>query len=241
MKIISSPYIEFKTDEELWNVIPEPYPASHFLPEWLKKLPPTSNKINGLMKSTVKRCAPFIEAINLGWIIPTPADFELKIDKSGNVEIDTEFKGSVLETHHPEQMGNEQGPCYPFPPLKFINYWSIKVPKGYSVLVTTPFNRYNNVFELFSGVVECDKYWNNINFPGKFVTEEFCGVIKRGTPLAQIIPFPRAGITKKYKCSIYTKKEANNISKTQTRLYSQPSFYREEIWKKDGCPFKNKP
>jgi hypothetical protein len=237
MKIISTPFIEFKTEKELWNAIPAPYPASNFLPQWLKKLPPKSNKIDGFFQNTVKRCAPFMEAINLGWIIPTPADFELTIDEYGNVSSESHFEYSVLEQHHIEQVGGEKGPCQSITPMKFINYWSIKVPKGYSVLFIPPLNRYNNVFEPFSGVVECDKYWNTVNFPARALIKNFKGIIKRGTPLVQVIPFPRVAIPKKSKCGPYSSKESKMFNVTKKRLGSQTSFYREEIWNKNKCPF----
>ena len=74
---IKTPQIEFLCMKEDYGVIPEPYPARKYLPQWFKDLPPKVDKKDKLENSTIKRCAPFLDAMVVGWIIPLAADVEI--------------------------------------------------------------------------------------------------------------------------------------------------------------------
>lgn len=237
MKIISTPYIEFKTEDKYWDVIPKPYPAGRLIPNWFKTLPgfikdPEDSRIG----RTVKRCSPFVDALNLGWIIPLAADVELEV-KEGKIFFNYTFPHKLVDIHGNEQLNGSQGPTKGLDALKFINHWSIKVAKGYSVLFVPPLNRSNDTFEAFSGVVECDKYWNYINLPVRLLKDNFTTLIEQGTPLVQVIPFPRISQPKKCVCKSLTVKEKKVIKKVQDKIYAHISHYRDDIWSKGKCPF----
>ena len=71
--------------------------------------------------------------------------------------------------------------------------FSLKTPKGYSVLFCHPLNRFELPFQTFSGVVETDEYNQGTHFPfyiKKLNVGEII-IIKKGTPIVQIIPFKR--------------------------------------------------
>jgi hypothetical protein len=68
--------------------------------------------------------------------------------------------------------------------------WTIKTPPGYSCLVTHPFGYNNLPFHSFSGIVDSDRFHADINTPFT-LKKNFSGVIPKGTPMMQIIPFKR--------------------------------------------------
>jgi hypothetical protein len=71
--------------------------------------------------------------------------------------------------------------------------WMPELPAGYSCLITHPFNRNELPFQIFTGIVDSDTFFtseqmSNIPF---LLKENFSGLIKKGTPMYQIIPFKR--------------------------------------------------
>jgi hypothetical protein len=82
--------------------------------------------------------------MNVGWIIPLAADVEfLTNEDASSVEYKWQFYRTMIENHGKNQISTDKfpNPNDPNPPLKFMNYWAIKVPKGYSVLFVPPLNR----------------------------------------------------------------------------------------------------
>ena len=73
---------------------------------------------------------------------------------------------------------------------KWENNFIIKTPKKYSTLFTHPHNRFDLPFYTLSGVVDTDRYVGPVQFPF-FIKNNFTGVIKAGTPLAQMTFFKR--------------------------------------------------
>jgi hypothetical protein len=100
-----------------------------------------------------------------------------------------EFDKLMVSNHNSHQVhGN---PKLPRPPCKFHNYWTIITPKGWSCLFVAPLNREPGKFEIAAGVVDTDTYRSLIHFPFFATAEEGVHVIKKGTPLVQVIPFRR--------------------------------------------------
>lgn len=178
------------------NNIPEEYtpkPASKFIPDWYKNLEsyisgkkaPTGD---GKSSATAKKCMPIFDSITAGYIIVSPADVYVS-QRYG--EPYYEWSNFGLISFHPK----EQAPEHPnrnglesFP--KWINYWAIKTPKGYSTLFVPPFHR-ESIFTILPGVVDTDTYTAPVNFPFVLNDPKFEGIIPAGTPIAQVIPFKR--------------------------------------------------
>jgi hypothetical protein len=225
--------IEFLCEEEDWGVIPEPFPARKFIPDWFKALPPKLDK--GLTSSTVKRCPPFLDAMQLGWIIPLAGDVEFKTSATaGKADFSWTFYKTLVETHNYRQVTTDKAPnpILPKPPLKFLNYWSIKVPKGYSLLFVPPLNRPDPRFECMSGLVDCDGYEEFINFPFTFNQPDFHGIIEAGTPLIQVIPIKRDTLFKEANIRQMSKKEIDKRGVLRRRRKSHESIYRDQIWER---------
>ena len=116
--------------------------------------------------------------------------------------------------------------CHEFV-YKWENYFAIKTPRGYSTLFTHPHNRFDLPFYTLSGIVDTDKYNLPINFPF-FIKNDFTGIIKAGTPLAQITFFKRHHWFKTIK-----KYDKNYCSKEIFKFFSTiDRSYKKLIWQK---------
>jgi hypothetical protein len=118
---------------------------------------------------TVKHCAPFVDALSLGFVIPLQCDVTVK---DGQFTWDWPFAESPMGLHFPTQA---PGAPYVDPGqvvLKAHNFWSIHTEPGFSTLFTHPLNR--------------------LDLPFRTLSEpEFEGVLPAGTPVAQCVPVRR--------------------------------------------------
>ncbi len=218
-----SALIEFICAENLINVLPRPIQASANIPEWVKRLPVEMTNLVP-PRSTAKRCLPLIEAMTNGYLILLAADVYVEIgaDKA-EFHWDTSFP--IVQKHYREQaagipgLGNRD--IY-----KFMNYWVIKAPKGYSALFCPPANRGYSPFEIFSGIVEIDHYMNTVNLP--FLWRGGASMwLRQGTPIAQMIPFRRESFQLKIRAA--TSGEKTEAEELTNNLSAHRSYYRETI------------
>lgn len=228
--------IEFVTEEELYGAIPEPIPANKVLPDWYKQLGQfidpsggSGNDRTSIQSSTVKRCAPFMEAMTMGWIIPLAGEVSI-LAEDGFVQYEWGLDKPLIDSHDMNQVGGEVFPNSDWPILKFLNYWCIKAPEGYSLLVTSPFNRIESRFQSFSGIVDVDNYFNYINAPFMWTGGEYDGVIDVGTPIVQVIPFKRDEMISDARVRPMTDGESMKQRQVQNGLSSHESKYREKWW-----------
>jgi hypothetical protein len=148
---------------------------------------------------------PVFDAIVAGYIITLPADVYVSIKEYEAVNDETgesveeypnkriqhfEWANFSLVAFHPI----EQAPNHParneHSYAKWINPWAIKTPKGYSVMFVQPMHR-ESVFTILPGIVDTDEYYTTVNFPFVINDPSFEGLIPKGTPIAQVIPFKR--------------------------------------------------
>lgn len=224
--------IEFICENVDWDVIPKPFASRKYIPEWFRKLSPKINREDKLENSTIKRCPPFLDAMTTGWIIPLCADIQIETnDDASGLTWKHNFYKPVIESHTHEQVkGN---PEEPKPPMKFLNYWMVKVPKGYSVLFIPPLNRPDPRFECIAGYVDCDQYFEYINFPFFFKQPNFTGIIEAGTPLVQVIPVKRKASISKSNIRVFTEDELALRALTRRRRQSHESYYRDNLWQRN--------
>lgn len=178
-----------------------PVPSSSLIPNWYKQLPRYVNSsdkpIKALGSKDLKMCVPFRDALIAGYLITLPCDIEVRTDVNNDIHIFhnptltfqvIEKRGPLLETNQGFGMPHPIGTV----PIMFA--WSplygIGTNKGYSVLVTHPLNRHDLPFVTTSGVVDSDVFDKAGNIPF-FIKEGFTGIIEKGTPIAQVIPFKR--------------------------------------------------
>jgi hypothetical protein len=231
--VIKTPEIEFLCHSEDFGIIPEPYSARKLMPEWYKSLPPKIEKKELLENSTIKRCAPFLDAMCIGYIIPLAADVEfITNDDASGVTYKSMFYRTMIENHNRNQIETDKipHPTSPKPPMKFLNWWAIKVPKDYSVLFIPPMNRIDKRFQCMSGMVDCDGYFEFINFPFFFTEPNYTGILKAGTPLVQVIPIKRGSMLTDYSNNKLSEKDLQELDITRKKRASHESHYRDSVW-----------
>ena len=164
--------------------ITRPVLASRSTPDWFRKMPGVSE--DQIM--TVKKCVPFLDSLTSGYQILLPADVAWS-KKDQKFTSNSAFP--LNSDHAPSQTSIIPVPEEFAPqPHKWVNFWHVKTPKGYSCLFTHPLNRPDLPFMSFTGIVDTDKHPMAVNFPF-WLKKDFDGTIKAGTPLIQIIPFKR--------------------------------------------------
>jgi len=171
-----------------------PKPARNSLPQWYLELEAyhggkpslEDNAIN----DTAKRCIPMIDVMSTGYILFTPTDINVTLDENG-VHYFQWPHARGIELHSNWQLkGHKKAEQFVGIP-KYVMDWAIWTPPGYSCLITPPFNRDDSVFEIFSGVIDTDKYHIPGSLPFLLSDPKFTGLIPAGTPLAQVTPFRR--------------------------------------------------
>lgn len=184
-----------------------PKPAINYLPEWLKNTPPQID--NGSTAKllpkirTVKKCPSFTDIYKEGYILVAPFDIWLSVKIVNDKEITewrTPHEELKLDIHDVKQMVNylpkESNVKQVF---KLIYPFKCITPKGYSIRQMPLFYHYNNDWHVPYGVINTDKH-HEINLQVCYTSKEEEVLIKKGTPLAHIIPFKRSSkINMKYK------------------------------------------
>lgn len=228
----------FISDENMYNSIPHPQPASKFIPSWYKSLPSTLGDPN--TNGTIKKCIPFLDCFTTGYIIPLWHDIHFKTHISENNEPRVEFNwpGSLqsddpIMDHNVEQISGSEMSQTNFGnfPLKFMNPWNIKTPPGYSCLFVQPLNHHNDLFEIISGIVDTDTYTDKINFPFIWHKENYNDVLKKGMPLVQVIPFKRDD----WKSNVQVSNSKNKTEFESVNLKIKTVFrdgYKRSFWTK---------
>ena len=200
----------------------QPQPAFKSIPDWYKSMESyiggdKKPDGNGGTNSTIKRCMPVFDAITAGYIITSPADVYVKI-KDGFLNF--EWADLSLISSHPI----EQAPTHPnrnrHPYPKWINYWAIKTPKGYSTMFVQPMHR-ESVLTILPGIVDTDTYTAPVNFPMVLNDPEFEGLIPKGTPIAQVIPFKRDSWSMKLGGQKELEEQANVTRNLSTKFFDR--------------------
>jgi hypothetical protein len=184
------------SDEHTREVKLPPEPASRYIPEWWKEMPIYSNNrkkfdLDRNATVTAKRCFPLLDSITTGYIVPLWSDVLVTTNTDGSPYIKWATQNDVLDTWSVSQVANYEIPeGYDSLVFKNLHGWIIETPKNYSCYITHPVGFPNLPFRSIGGVVDTDTYKGLINVP--FVVKKgFEGIIEKGTPMFQILPFKR--------------------------------------------------
>lgn len=193
----------YAVNEYGWEIAPRPYPASQNVPAWWKEMGPyiidennpKGDKflINNLrINYSPKKCMPMLDSITSGYIIPLWADIQVRSlsDSKYQPGIFWKTDKEVFEAHidGAGKVDIPKGFCNEV--FKYLNVWSIKTPPGYSVNIFSPIGHNDIPFKCIPAVVDTDKYDTALPVP-MFLEDGFEGVIERGTPMMQVVPFKR--------------------------------------------------
>jgi hypothetical protein len=225
-------------DEYAWEVVPRPYPATQAVPDWWKAMTPYSKTIDNpegnrlIVRDRVsnagpKKCVPMLDALTSGYIIPLWSDVQVK-NEDKNKLITWRVMQSVFEEHG-NQAREVQTPIGYNPQVfKFMNKWRIITPKGYSCLFIQPFGYRQTGVQAIPAIIDTDKNDLEILQPVWF-TNEFEGILEKGTPMMQVIPFKRSDWKAEYsylKDGEYQKSEDKSFGSTIV------NHYMKNIWSK---------
>lgn len=197
------PRITARCHPALEGLLPKPAPAAERLPDWLRAMPSEveSQTLGGAALRTLKHCPPLIDAFSLGILMPLACDLHVARGEAGPLLSwewdfpalpDQLMSRGPIGAHAPEQGQGSPLPLSGRLALKFMSFWTLETPEGWSILFTHPLNRPELPFLTLAGVVDCDRFADGlVHFPALWTDPNFEGVLPAGTPVAQAIPIPR--------------------------------------------------
>lgn len=173
----------------------EPVPAKKLIPEWYRMAESTITAPDGAESPGLKKCMPYMDSLISGYMLTTPFDIYVSREEDGELRFRWNGPGPLggFIGQRPESMGATM----PRPAghdkahLIWAGFWATKTPKGWSLLVTHPFNRFDLPFTTVTAIMDADEFWGAGNIPF-FIKEGFTGVIPAGTPFAQLLPVKRS-------------------------------------------------
>jgi hypothetical protein len=205
-------------------------PMKSVIPKWYKDTP---LRVEGTSvsdkKLTVKCCTPFLESLITGYLIPLVADIEVFEQDNLPMIKWVDSDDVILKLRPSEAAGSFPIPTGHHPDhFVWMNQLAIKLPKGFSALITHPLNRHDLPFTTLSAVIDSEnEYVFGTGSVPFFVKEGFTGVIKRGTPIAQVIPFKLESCKSERDDSILD--QANYITNNSRSTFI--GWYKEHHWK----------
>lgn len=216
-------------------ILPRPVEAGRALPDWLRDMPSevAAPSLGGEAVRTLKHCPPLIDALSLGVLMPLAADLvfaggEVSWDWDPPVMQDALISRAPVGLHVPEQAQGAPFRVAQGAILKFMNFWTLQAPEGWSLLFTHPLNREDLPFRTLSGVVDCDLFRDGyVHFPALWLEPEFTGTLPAGTPVAQVIALPRGAQA----LEVVTMSEAEIAANkgVQEALQAERGVYRRQF------------
>jgi hypothetical protein len=221
------------------DIIPPPHTIA--VPDWFKKISQfekldshqefgSSEKLiaeNGMVNLSAKHCMPMIDSFTTGYTFSLGTDIQVR---------QTDFGPRITWAHDNEDLREVRGrpdPKFPmwngFDPFIFtwFSHWGIKTPKGYSCILTHPFNRTDLPFLTTTGIMDTDGWgiWGNQPFA---LQTGFEGIIPAGTPIIQIIPFKRENWKSKVDESLTEWANKENARRSLTIK----GYYKNKYWQR---------
>ena len=221
-------------DPYIYNVGIKPYPAIKGMPDWWKNIPKYANPETFSLHTpvvTVKACAPTIDMLGAGYIIPLWGDFLVQKNKNEKLTVTTQTTKDyilAMESWHPEQSSDYEVPDgFNKQVFKYHHGWKIKTPPGWSTLFIHPEGYQNLPIRSIGGIVDTDILDTEINCPF-FIKDGFSGIIKKGTPMIQAIPFKREDWYAEYSVAKDPDEYYYNTEKIKTKFYGYYSSIRRK-------------
>jgi hypothetical protein len=183
-----------------FNLQLKPFPAVKQLPKWFTEaspylpLPgyPQDNKLhfrNKVANATYKKCVPLLDGLSAGYIIPLWADVQIE-QQDGIPEIYWKTNNNIFQLHGEPSTEIPAPTGYDQIVFKYNNCWIPQTPKGYSCLIISPLGYKDLAFEAIPAIVDTDSSTVELVFP-MWIKSGFEGIVEKGTPMVQIIPFKR--------------------------------------------------
>ncbi len=191
------PEFSFRCPPHLVDHIPPPVPARGMIPVWFRDLP-KDVRFEALQADipTAKRCPPFLDVLLTGFYLTLSTDIlydgETFQWRPLPVRGDEPYPTTPITFHAREQVAGTPLGAEGLEIVKFINFWTIDLTPGWSLLVTHPAHQIDLPFQTISAVVDADLYSDTfIQIPTLWRSKGKPCALKRGTPIAHCIPIPR--------------------------------------------------
>jgi hypothetical protein len=181
-------FIPFTSNDDDLKYVEIPKPAKNFIPDWWKEEELSVNNQNDLFDNlSFKACVPFLDSLTSGYMVYTSQDILVKIENEKPFMFWQTSPTPVIVRERKENLPVPIG--HDETHFAWNLHYGFEIPKGYSLLITHPLNRFDLPFTSVSGIVD-----DSVQWAGRFtfwLKKDFQGVIPKGTPIAQIIPFKR--------------------------------------------------
>ncbi len=222
------------------NSASKPQPAGRFIPDWYSKGDRFFKNEDGTYfigndngrLPTWKACHSFMDIMITGYMLVTPCDVEFYLTDQNVISCKTKDRKNqsfctprspMPQFHHPEGYYKDH--------FSWLVDWGIVLPEGYSAIYLTPSNRFDLPFINTTGIIDNDKVHISGNLPF-FLREGWTGILPKGTPFCQVIPFKRENWESEIVVEnpmILPKKNHENSLK-----YRIPNggVYKNEVWEK---------
>ncbi|WP_395454288.1 hypothetical protein ACHMW5_11900 [Azospirillum melinis] len=240
----SGPEIQFVTTVDGVEEVAPPRPAQEFIPSWFKSMDsvvsskksdcPIERLAHGI--GTIKKCPGIHDMMSAGYIIPAWADYIIEYDSDlGTLNWSSPSPWAQISFHSPEQLEGAKPMAEMIRPyrgvLKFESPWRIILPTGYSSLLVAPFySDPTSPLQIVPGIVDHDSFHvaNVLAMFRQYGRGKW--MLKRGTPLAQVIPFRREN----YRSTVRFADAVDHrrINSERVKLEGSDGRYRTWFWKK---------
>lgn len=185
---------------KLVDVFPVPEPATKHVPEWYRRQPGyydnNQQVVNGNQQLTVKKCTAFFDSMTSGYMLLCPVDIFIDTTVEPPIfDIPSQLKSlkfPLISSHSTEQVSH-----YPIKTkdklstiLRINMAWVISTSSGTSCLFIDPQHKDDSPLTAVSAIIDTDVFYSDglLSF---IVDKNYKGIISKGTPLVQVIPYQR--------------------------------------------------
>ena len=236
--------LEHSSSFEDQELAPAIQPIKNFVPDWYKKSARYTKKdeLSGKMykisaseidslpiSAGLKYCVPFLDSLLVGYALPLP--FEIMVKQTEN--------GPVISWNNDEphfapvgKREDNDAALIPVPSgcsdshFVWLTKNIINIPKGFSVILGHPLNRYDLPFITLSGIIDSTVlHEGQIPF---FIKKDFEGIIPAGTPIAQIIPFKKENWTSKLNPELIKSAQMTTLRSKVARFWYKNNVYQKK-------------
>ena len=209
-------------------------PSKSYIPEWYSKTSLFVQNERMETSAAVKSCFPFRDSFSTGYMAELWEDIVIEQGVGGSrvrflQDADDPNFYPAITVRGPEFTNPMPAPNgYENKHYAWNNPYLIKAPEGYSILITQPLNQYDTPFMTLSAIVDCDEDLLGSGRIPFYIKDGFEGLVKKGTPIFQIIPIKREP---------WELEENKELRKdNETRLDNVESvksgWYKKNLWRK---------
>lgn len=213
---------------------PKPEPMSKNLPLWWRNQDPyvggKKEVKNGAYNETIKKCPGIQDLLFTGYLLKFPCDVYIDATEDA-IKFDVhEVHSPSFSQHNRDQMRNWDfdRETYMDDVFRVHPMWVVGTQKGYSTLFTHPAFQDSLPFRVVPAIVDTDMYLSDGWF-SIIVERGFKGVIEKGTPLVQCIPYKR----EHFKMEILDRPDFKALTTIPHRIRSMfGNAYKTYLWEK---------